>query len=55
MSISVTAKDQPTLWEITFVMSFAIEGKEGWCSKSHANPYGTVMSEIPGTLYVMLF
>ena len=28
MSISVTAKEQPTLRDIVFVMSFTIEGEE---------------------------
>jgi len=44
MSISVAAKNQPTLRDIAFVMLFAKN------SKKHANPVGTATSEIPGTL-----
>lgn len=45
MSISVTAKNQPTLRDIDFVMIYAKFGI------NQANPYGTSTSEIPGTLW----
>ena len=40
-----------TLRDITFGMSFALEEVRGCCGKSHANPNGTITSEILRTLY----
>ena len=51
MSISVTAKNQPTYRDIAIVMSFAIWGVKCCGGKSHVNPFGTVMSQISVTLY----
>jgi hypothetical protein len=48
MSISVTAKERPTLRDIDFVMIYANFGI------NHANPVGTSTSEIPGTLGEMI-